>query len=225
MISYRFILENGSTFDIQVDRKRVYTPAIDQAPHANWTRLEFNRCDNCPLPPGSVRHCPAAVDMEKIATQFSRLSSFEKLRVEVVSPERSYGLNTDLQTVLRSLLGLVMATSGCPILSQFRGLASFHLPCSTMDETLFRTVAAYLLKQYFLHKSGGAPDWDMVGLDRFYQAVQTVNQCLNDRLSSASENDANLNAIVSLTYVSMGVTYSLEDNLADLQKLFGSPQG
>jgi hypothetical protein len=91
-----------------------------------------------------------------------------------------------------------------------------------MDETLFRTVAAYLLKQYFLHKSGGSPDWDMEGLDRFYQAVQTVNQCLNDRLAAASENDANLNAIVSLTYVSMGVTYSLEDNLADLKKLFSS---
>ena len=47
---------------------------------------------------------------------------------------------------------------------------------------------------------------------------------LHTRIVSASENDANLNAICSLTYVSMGVANSLDDNLKELRKLF-FPEG
>jgi hypothetical protein len=224
MIHYRFILDNGATYDFHVDRKRSYGRQQDEAEHAPWTRLEFNQCQNCPLSSATLRHCPAAVDMEQIASQFAAMQSFTKCRVEVVTPERSYVKDCDVQMGLRALLGLVMATSGCPVLSQFRALANFHVPFATMDETLLRTVGAYLLRQYFIHRAGGQPDLDLKGLENFYQEVQMVNQCLNSRLVSASENDANLNAICSLTYVSMGVAYSLDDNLNELRKLF-FPEG
>jgi len=224
MIHYRFTLENGAIHQFQVDRNRSYTRVEDTAENAPWTKLDFNQCQNCPLSPNSCRHCPAAVDMQQIASQFAAIQSYTKARIEVVTPERTYVKDSDVQTGLRSLLGLVMATSGCPILSQFRGLAQSHVPFATMEETLFRTVGAYLLKQYFVYKSGGRPDLEMRGLENFYQEIQSVNQCLNTRLVSASENDANLNAIVSLTYVSMGVSYSLEENLKELSALF-FPQG
>jgi len=224
MIHYRFILDTGATFDFQVDRKRVYGREQDAAEHAPWTRLESNKCQNCPIPSTALRHCPAAVDMEKIAAQFTAMQSFTQCRVEVVTPERTYSKDCDVQTGLRALLGLVMATSGCPVLSQFRALANFHAPFATMDETLLRTVGAYLLRQHFIYKVGGQPDLDLKGLENFYQEVQTVNQCLHTRIVSASENDANLNAICSLTYVSMGVANSLDDNLKELRKLF-FPEG
>jgi hypothetical protein len=93
-----------------------------------------------------------------------------------------------------------------------------------MDETLLRTVGAYLLRQHFIYRDGGQPDLDLKGLETFYQEVQMVNQRLNSRLVSASENDANLNAICALSYVSMGVAYSLEENLKELRSLF-YPEG
>lgn len=221
MILYRFHLDNGATYEFQVDRNRPYGRLEDSAPSAPWTRLEFNQCENCPLSPESLCHCPAAVDIQHIAARFASMKSIAKVRVEVLTPERNYFKDCDVQTGLRSLLGLVLATSGCPILSKFRGLAASHVPFATLDETIFRTVGAYLLRQYFAYRNGGEPDLEMRGLDTFYQEVQSVNQSLNKRLMTASQNDANLNAIVALSCVSIGVTYSLEDNLKELRALFG----
>jgi hypothetical protein len=140
--------------------------------------------------------------------------------IEVVTQERTYSKETDAQTGLRSLLGLIMATSGCPVLSQLKGLASSHLPFANLEETLFRTAGAYLIKQYFIHKDGGTPDLDLTGLDHLYRELQTVNRCFKGRLDTAFSKDSNLNAIGSLLYVAVGVSYSLQDNLMELKALF-----
>jgi hypothetical protein len=220
MIQYRFIMEGDRVIDIRVDRRRLFDQTNDRQAHAEWTRLEFHQCENCPLRDTGMRHCPVALDLEQIAAQFGDILSYTRTRVEVVTPERMYTKECDAQTALRSLLGLVMATSACPTLAQFRGLASSHLPFSTLEETLFRTAGAYLLKQYFIHKAGGTADLDLKGLDAFYRELQTINRCFKSRLDSAFSKDANLNAIGSLLYVSVGVSYSLEDNLHELQDIF-----
>jgi hypothetical protein len=220
MIHYRFIMKNGTTHSFEVDRSKIFGLAEDSAPHASWALLSFKRCKNCSLPTDLLMHCPAAVAIEQIADRFQAIRSFEEVRMEVETTERTCIKECDVQTGLRSLLGLVLATSGCPILSQFKGLAAFHLPFSSIEETLFRTVGAHLLKQYFIYKQGGKPDWELRGLDAFYQDLHIVNTSLNDRLTSACTHDANLNAIVSLNYLSLGVTYSIEENLSELKDLF-----
>jgi hypothetical protein len=224
MIEYRFLIEGGRAIQLTVDRNRRQDPQDETRPHAEWTRLAFHQCDNCPFSAAAWRFCPVAVDLEQIAARFGDILSYEKARVEVHTPERTYLKECDVQTALRSLLGLVMATSDCTILAQFRGLAASHLPFSTLEETLFRTVGAYLLKQYFVYKSGGAPDLDLRGMDTFYRELQIVNRCFKNRLDSAFARDANLNAIGSLLYVSLGVSYSLEDELRELRDVF-CPKG
>lgn len=224
MIEYGFFLEGDRTIRFTVDRGRRHDLREDARPHADWTRLEFQPCENCPHRASGWRHCPAALDLEQITSQFSDILSFERAKVEVITPERTYVRECDVQTALRSLLGLVMATSACAILAQFRGLAASHLPFATLDETLFRTTGAFLLKQYFIQQDGGQPDWQLGGLHAFYRELQTVNRGFKRRLDSAFAKDANLNAIGSLLYVSMGVTYGLEDNLRELRERF-CPKG
>ena len=130
---------------------------------------------------------------------------------------------TDAQTGLRALFGLVMATSGCPILSRLRGLARTHLPFSTMEETIFRTVGAYLIQQFLIQKNGGEPDWELKGLYLLYEQLQEVNRCFKARIDAASEQDANMNALGSLIYLAMGVSFSLEAQLQEIQHLTISP--
>jgi hypothetical protein len=224
MIEYRFFLPENRSIHLTVDRQRqssVFPP--QNASAAAWTRLEFNQCPNCPLKPAQWPHCPAALDLAQITTHFGDLLSFAQARVEVITPERTYVKDCDVQTALRSLLGLAMATSGCPVLSQFRALATTHLPFSTLEETLFRTTSAYLLKQYFIYQSGGTPDWDLKGLETFYEELQRVNRSLKSRLDSAFAKDANLNAIGSLLYVTMGVSYSIGEKLSELRGGFCPP--
>jgi hypothetical protein len=220
MITYQFILQDGRFIEFEVDldrREKTLTPPEDRA---EWTRLGFGKCPNCPLLDSEHTHCPAAVDVQKIVTAFKTTISHTRARIEVITPERAYVKDSDVQTGLRSLLGLVMATSGCPYLSQLKGLALTHLPFATLGETIFRTVGFYLIRQYLRMRAGEAPDLELRGLDDLYQALQTVNRHFNQRLQAASEKDANLNAITSLQYVSVGVSYSLEDHLEELKTWF-----
>lgn len=224
MITYQFILQDGSFIEFEVDLERKGNGRMPDN-LAEWTRLDYGQCPNCPLNRAEHTHCPTAVDLQKIVTAFTAVISHTRARIEVATPERTYVKDCDVQTGLRSLLGLVMATSGCPFLSQLKGLAKMHLPFATMEETVFRTVGFYLIRQYLRMRAGESPDLELQGLDSLYQALHTVNRHFNERLRAASEQDANLNAITSLHYVSLGVTYSLEDNLAEIQSwLFPDPK-
>jgi hypothetical protein len=220
LIEYLITLDNGNVYQFKVDLDRSTDVDEGTRNHAFWTRLGFNQCSHCPLDATVRQCCPPAMDLEHIAANFANIISYEKVWVEVNTPERTYRKRCDAQTGLRSLLGLVMARSSCPILMNLRELARFHLPFATIEETLFRSTSVYLLKQYFLYKEGKQPDWDLVGLEQLYEDLQTLNRCFKGRLDAASKLDANANAIGSLIYLSMAVSFSLEERLMEFKKQF-----
>ena len=217
MIEYTITLDYGRTFRFKVDPERTANPRASRIPPPEWTKLEFNQCSNCPLKPETSPHCPVAVDVVQIIAAFKSILSYENVNVTVTTADRTYSKRTDAQTGLRSYLGLVMATSACPYFSRLKGLARFHLPFATMEETIFRTTGAYLIQQYFVLKDGGTPDLELRGLKEFYDELQTVNRCFKLRVDAASELDANMNATASLVYLAMGVSYSLDDKLGEMR--------
>jgi hypothetical protein len=224
MITYEFVIDGEGSHKFEVDLDRA-THVVNSKPRPPWTLLTFNQCPNCPLSAGEHWHCPVALDVEEIVTRFRSLLSFQEATVHVETPERSYTKRCDVQTGLRSLMGLVMATSGCPILGRFRSMAYYHLPFANMEETLFRSVGSYLLKQYFVRKTGGVADLDLHGLARFYDEVQKLSQAFKRRIDAASEKDANMNAIGTLILIGMAVSSSLEEQLEELQPRFSEPLG
>ena len=151
-IDYVFSMDDGRCFHFEVHPDRPAKEPPDRLAGAEWTHLTFHQCPGCPLEATQHRHCPAAVDVQAIATVFSDIISYEHTRVEVTTPERTFLKQCDVQTGLRALMGLVMATSGCPVLAKLKGLAHYHLPFATVEETTFRTVSLYLLRQYFVHR-------------------------------------------------------------------------
>jgi hypothetical protein len=217
---YVFTMGDGSTrqFRVEVDRPPAAPPGT-RVPAA-WTALQFKQCFNCPLNPDQVAYCPAALDFEEIANRFRDANALESVTVEVKTAERTYVKYCDVQTGLRALLGLVMATSACPITAQMKSLAYYHLPFATTEETLFRAVSAFLMKQYFLKKDGGEPDLQLAGLNRLYTDLGVVNHCFKARLDAAGQKDANINAINTLNFQSAAVASSLEDALRDLRPKF-----
>lgn len=219
MIHYHFRLQDGQVFHFSVDPKR--TGSLNPAENAPafWTRLEYHQCTRCPLRGSAHQHCPAALDTQHVAETFSSIISHARVSVEVNTPERTYLKETDAQTALRSLFGLVMATSGCPILSRFRGLAQMHLPFATLKEMTFRSVGSFLLHQYFRHQDGEQADWDLESLEAFCADLARVNECFKARLDDASVKDANLNAISSLFAMAIGVSMALQDQLKNFRHL------
>jgi hypothetical protein len=234
-VEYVFALPEGREHRFTVDLHRPSTargkpgraPGSSRAQGGSrlpvWTELGSHRCSNCTLDPGVDSHCPPAVDSLEILDAFKDAISYTSCRVRVRTAEREYSKSCDMQTALRSLLGLVMATSGCPQLSSLRGMAMSHLPFATLAETVYRTTTHHLLKQFFVNRAGGKADLDLSELGTLYEELQVVNSSFLERVRAATERDASLNALLNLLSVSMMVGFSLDDGLLELEGLFLAP--
>ena len=221
-ITYVFTFSGNreESFEIRLDPETI--EAVDPLPDAlpDWTQLEFHKCVHCPLNSDKHSHCPLAARISGIVDRFTEIISYQEIRVAVKTAERIVLKETTAQVGLSALLGLVMATSACPVLSKLKSQAYFHLPFATIEESIMRTVSSYLLKQYFLEREGYDPDWELKELNRYYQILQEVNISLKKRIDVASLNDANMNAVSSLGMLSIAVSFSLEDQLEEIRDTF-----
>ena len=181
--------------------------------HPDWTLLSYHQCKCCPLDPQKVRHCPAATRIHHLLEAFADKTSIERVQVAVHTNRRTFHGDVDLQVGVNSLLGLLMATSGCPVLDPLKTMAQFHLPFCNTRETLFRTISAYLTQQYFVRKNGGDPDWGLKGLSDLYNRLETLNQDFSQRIQGLVQGDAMANAIVIFFATSVLVNASIEEQL------------
>src|SRR5690606_34572488 len=152
----------------------------------------------CPFEASKVTHCPAAVHMSAVIDGFQDLISYDTVRVNVESEERTVTATLSAQQALASLMGLVMASSGCPRTAVFRPMARFHPRFASEAETAYRVAAMYLVAQHFALRDGGGHDIAGDHLARGYRGVHAVNRGTAQRLRAASRQDAIGNAIVLL---------------------------
>lgn len=220
-ITYLFkFLEDGSELKIETAAATDTNKNRHSVEPADWTKLEYCQCSNCPLKRNEHTHCPAALDMQPIVEDFRKLPGFKKVEVRVLAEEREYRKTTGLEEGLRSLMGLVMANSDCPILSNLKPMAFTHLPFSSQDEFIVRSAGTYLLRQYFNMKDHKDADWDLEGLVSLNRELQLVNQAVWQRVHSACEGDSNLKALLSFFTLSSSVSYSLETQLNKIKSRF-----
>ena len=148
-IVYKFNFEDKreSTFAVDLDRK---TSVVENTscPDAEWTNLEFNKCSNCPLKSEEHKKCPPALDVQMAMSEFHSVLSTERIKTYVEAENRTYFKECDAQTALKALVGLIMATSACPILKEMKGMAYYHLPFASIEETVYRSVSSYLLRSH-----------------------------------------------------------------------------
>ena len=219
--SYTFRLPNGTEkdFEVRLDADTLASLPTTDAPRPAWTKLKYFQCANCPLG-DEVEHCPVAVSLSAVVETFKDAVSFESTTVKVETAERVYEKQTTLQKGLSSIIGIYMVTSNCPVMDQLRPMVRFHLPFASVDETIYRAVAMYLVAQYFRMRRGKTPDWELQHLTDIYQEVAKVNEGMTERLRHASTEDANVNAVTILSTQGGMVPMYLEDSLAEMEHLF-----
>lgn len=224
VLTYRFTFPDSRerVFPLEMDRDTAELSAPQMPSPPAWTQLGFNQCSNCPLQASTVSHCPAALHLANVIDGFTNLVSYDKVRVTVESEERSVVATLSAQQALASLMGLIMASSGCPRTAVFRPMARFHLPFSSESETAYRVAAMYLLAQHFIDRDGGQPDLALEDLERVYRGVHAVNRGMAQRLRAASRQDAIVNAIVLLDVYSSLVPAAIHDILDELKPAFAA---
>jgi hypothetical protein len=219
---YRFTLADGTreVFDIELDARTMAStkPLPKRLP--SWTKLNFRKCSHCPLSARTHPHCPLAARLVPVVHRFDGMLSHDEAYMEVTTKERTISAHTDIQRGIGSLIGLIIATSGCPHTSFLRPMARFHLPFASRDETVYRAVSMYLLAQYFRTSKGSDPDLTLTGLKELYRHLQTVNAAIVKRLHSITETDSMSNAIVVLDIFAKTMDIMIERSLQNIKPLF-----
>ncbi|HTY57181.1 MAG TPA: hypothetical protein VMF59_00125 [Bacteroidota bacterium] len=221
-VYYNFRLPDGSEegFHLRLDPETLELRGNTPEVSPEWTKLDFHQCPNCPLNVEDHPHCPLALRLVNLVQRFDGLLSHEKVDMEVVTEERTITQQTTAQRGISSLMGLVIAASGCPHTALLRPMARFHLPFASNEETVYRATSMYLLAQYFLKKEGASADLELDGLARIYGNMQIINVAVAERLRAATTTDSSVNAIVVLDVYAKTVEMVIEGSLERIRYLF-----
>jgi hypothetical protein len=218
-IRYRFDLPDGSqkTLDFRFDPAsfRLINPAPAAPPF--WTELTFNQCANCPLTPAAHPHCPAALQMAAVLEPLKSLVSFDTVGVTVHQSERTVYVETSAQQAMSSVLGLIMATAGCPWTDRLRPMARFHLPFANEAETVYRSVSMFLLSRE-MTATDTRPAF--TALTELYESLHLVNRDMSRRLGAATHTDPARNAMALLDSYAMLLPAALDRSLEEWKPLF-----
>lgn len=157
-----------------------------------------------------------AVNLVGVFEQFKNVTSYdEEAYITIESSDRTYSKKAAVQHGLISLLGILMATSGCPVMDKLRPMARTHLPFSSMRETLFRVISMCITSQHFRRRRGLESDFELNGLMEIYQDVERVNHGMSERMKEMYGADANINALVILNCLGRHTLLTLEDDMLD----------
>jgi hypothetical protein len=221
-IVYDFAFPDGGTksYAVTLDRATLsYLPSSQEPPPA-WARLENHQCGHCPLTPAEHPYCPVATNLSALVEFFKDKASCSEATVTVTAEERTYVKQIPLQQGIFGIFGLVMATSACPYMDFLKPMARFHLPFSTAEETIVRSVSMYLLRQYFVAKRGGPPDLGLEQLETHYGTIQKVNDGILERIKGVVLNDADLNALIILQGFADLLTIAIAKDLSKIEPFF-----
>jgi hypothetical protein len=220
MFRYRFLLKPDRQVDFEVDETRPLPDVDPSGPVPGWLLLERFKCENCPLAVGSRETCPAAVSIRAAVETFGSFVSFETIRVEVRVEQFQFIGEVPSQNAVRSLVGLLLSLSACPILSRLRPMARYHLPFGDREHTEFRFLGMYLIAQRLRQLRGLEPDWELTGLLDLFRQLHAVNRRLAERLRDASTQDAAINSLIILDSLAYSAQAEVESRLSSLEPLF-----
>jgi hypothetical protein len=221
-LRYRFA-QKGLTakeFTVALDPQTLECAAPAGTP-PDWTRLEHQQCKDCPLKKETSPHCPVAVRIAPLVESFKDCVSYDPADITVEAPGRVYTKTAPMQIGVSGLFGLVMATSGCPVLDKLRPMVFTHLPFPSLQETMYRSMSMFLLGQFFVAKKGGKPDWTLEGLAAIFAAIGKVNASIAERLRPLCVKDASVNAVINLDCFATFTKSAIDkSSLAWLERLF-----
>ncbi len=207
-------------FIIELDDENMDLTNSAPADLPSWTRLEYHKCDHCPLSEQTQPHCPLAVHLIELIEFGQQLSSHDEVDLRVVTQQRTVSKASTAQEAMSSIMGIIAASSGCPHTQFFRPLVRFHLPLSDNEETFFRVVSIYLISQYYAHERGEAIDFSLESLEKKYKEIHKLNLFLAKRLKGIGKEESVINALVKLDVYSLTLPRKMNKLINAMAKYF-----
>jgi len=224
IITYCFDFDSGRaiTYQVYLDRDTLNLLNGDVQEVPAWTEISYKQCRICPLSKNDTRTCPVAQNLVHVTKKFSNVVSHETVSISVTTQDRTYKKRTTIDEGLSSLMGVIMVTSGCPVMDYLKPMARFHLPFASPEETTIRTLSMYLMAQYFLKGNTDSIHVKLEELNKIYSQISVVNNDFSSRLAEAGEKDANLSALSNLDCHATLVTMTIEETLAEFRQYYSA---
>ena len=221
-IFYEFNFSDGRSEKFQCDFNEKTFELLQNPPEdpPEWIKSDFHQCPNCTLDSLKTPYCPQATCLLPIIRAFDHNVSYERVHLKVILDDREIRTETSLARGVSSLMGLLIATCGCPVTRFFIPMGRFHLPLASQDETIFRASASFLLSQYFMKKSGRPACLNLGGLIKVYDEIQTINQSMLNRLRTATQTDSTVNALILLDVYAKFALIDIDECLDEIRYLF-----
>lgn len=221
-ITIKYIFDFGTphpkSFPLEFDAETMKYLLSSDAPTPPWASLQNHQCTHCQLSKAQHQYCPIALGLYHATSIFAEEKSYRESHVMVVTDQRNYLKKVPLQEGLFGLFGLIMSTSGCPHFNFLRSMARFHLPFSSAEETITRSLSMYLLKKYFesIDQSNNM-SFSMKEFDTYYHNVIMVNQGITERVRLITKGDASKNAILCLDNFATLLSMDLREGFANIR--------
>ncbi len=222
MIVYHFIFDDGARFRFEVDEEGDTSVEPEGETFPEWVLLDQGKCAGCNLPEGSRKTCPAALSIQPVIEAFGKRISHEHVKVIVVIGGVKVEGEMSAQGAVRSLMGLRLALSSCPVLGMLRPMARFHVPFATQAHALFRFVGMTLMAQHFRREAGLPASSDLSRLLELIGRLHEVNHKLAGRIKCAAEKDAAINSLVNLDTLAALLEVEIDADLDLLKSCFKS---
>ena len=220
MFKYKYKFDNGKLIEFEIDENGDSSFESDNVVIPDWVKLENKKCPICSIECNSRKSCPAALSILSVIEKFSAYYSYEEVEVTAVVDEVNMTANVPVQSAVRSMLGLLMALSSCPIMLKLRPMANYHMPFADRGNTLFRVIGMYLTGQYLRKETGLLPDWDLEGLIQLYEDIHVVNINMAARIRSVSEKDAPVNSLIILDAYAEAVNINTRTSFDKLKPMY-----
>lgn len=222
-ILYTFIIPENEerSFHLNIDDKTITLKKESAEDLPEWCSLSVNQCPHCPFD-SSTLYCPVAENLEQAVGFFSGIISYDKAYVIVKQANRHVYCDTSVQNGLKSLMGLLMATSKCPHTDFFKPMARFHLPFADSDETIWRSASSFILGQYLQNRGKTGKNLSLEPLKEKYRAIEILNSHMASRLVAGSKKDSTVNALISLDIFAKKIGPALEDKLLSILHIYQS---
>lgn len=219
-ITYRIAKRDETIVNYEVELTEDFTLISSDVEQLDWALLENHQCPNCPYAPGDRKYCPVALAISEVLKEVDGAASTDVVNCEVTTAQRTYAAEVDYQKALYSLLGLLMATSGCSKFAFLRPSARFHLPFASLEETIVRTCSIYLLSEYFKDPST-AIEQGIQRLTEHYEQLDQVNHALLSRVRSMlPKGDAHQNAMIVLNSFAQVMSMGSERSMRLISDFF-----
>jgi len=221
LYKFKFSEDSKQDFVVKMDSQTLDIISDPKDSYPEWAKLEYQKCSNCPLNEKEHEYCPIAMKLAGTVDFFCKPLEFKDVDLSVETPERTFKKKVDLKSAAVSLIGIYMATSGCPIMDKLRPMVRHHLPLATTPETTYRSISNYLIAQYLLARQGKEPDWELKNLGEIYDAIKIVNTHFRERLLKISSENYALSAILTLDAYAYYINLSLiGDTFYTIESLF-----